>query len=58
MQVIVGVAVNGLIMLGAARLSGFLVGWPRVLAAQRYAAGGLLEAFALRTALSRTPVPA
>jgi threonine/homoserine/homoserine lactone efflux protein len=55
-QIIVGISVNALVMLSAARVSGFLATRPRVMAAQRYAAGGLLGVFALRTALSRTPV--
>ncbi|MFH8416381.1 LysE family translocator [Streptomyces collinus] len=55
-QIIVGLSVNALIMLGAARVSGFLAARPRAMAAQRFTAGGLLGAFALRTALSRTPV--
>ncbi|WP_299538920.1 LysE family translocator [uncultured Streptomyces sp.] len=57
-QIVVGVGVNGLIMLGAARVSGFLAARPRAMAAQRFAAGGLLGVFALRTALSRTAVSA
>ncbi|WP_435884571.1 hypothetical protein [Streptomyces toxytricini] len=57
-QIIVGLAVNALIMLGAARLSGLLASRPRVMTAQRYAAGGLLGIFALRTAFTRTPVAA
>ena len=55
-QIIVGISVNALIMLGAARVSGFLAARPRAMTAQRFTAGGLLGAFALRTALSRTPV--
>ncbi|MEU3405392.1 LysE family translocator [Streptomyces sp. NPDC006670] len=54
-QIVVGIAVNALIMLGAARVSGFLATRPRVMAAQRFAAGGLLGAFAVRTALSQAP---
>ncbi|MGV9354310.1 LysE family translocator [Streptomyces misionensis] len=57
-QIVVGISVNALIMLGAARISGFLADRPHVMAAQRFAAGGLLGFFALRTALSRTPVSA
>ncbi|MGW0778523.1 LysE family translocator [Streptomyces sp. NPDC002835] len=57
-QIIVGITVNALIMLGAARVSGFLAARPRVMTAQRFAAGGLLGVFALRTALSRTPASA
>ncbi|MET9252494.1 LysE family translocator [Streptomyces sp. NPDC003717] len=54
-QIVVGVAVNGLVMLSAARVSGFLAARPRAMATQRYAAGGLLGVFAVRTALSRGP---
>ncbi|MFG2116230.1 LysE family translocator [Streptomyces sp. NPDC048718] len=57
-QIVVGISVNALIMLGAARVSRYLAVRPRVMAAQRFAAGGLLGVFALRTALSRTPVSA
>lgn len=57
-QIIVGISVNALIMLGAARVSGFLAARPRVMTAQRLTSGGLLGVFALRTALSRTPVSA
>lgn len=57
-QIVVAVAVNTLIVLGAARVSGFLAARPRVMTAQRYTAGGLLGVFALRTALSRSPVSA
>ncbi|KOG09845.1 MULTISPECIES: LysE family translocator [Streptomyces] len=57
-QIVVGVSVNAVIMLSAARVSGFLAARPRVMTAQRFAAGGLLGVFALRTALSRTPVSA
>ncbi|MEV7676795.1 LysE family translocator [Streptomyces sp. NPDC088752] len=57
-QIAVGITVNGLIMLGAARVSGFLATRPRVMTAQRFTAGGLLGFFALRTALTRTPVSA
>ena len=55
-QIIVGLSVNALVMLGAARVSGFLAARPRAMTAQRFTAGGLLGVFALRTALSRTPV--
>lgn len=57
-QIIVGISVNALIMLSAARVSGFLAARPRVMSAQRFVSGGLLGFFALRTALSRTPVSA
>ncbi|MER7195502.1 LysE family translocator [Streptomyces flaveolus] len=48
-RMVVGISVNALIMLGAARMSGFLAARPRVMTAQRYVAGGLLGVFALRT---------
>ncbi|MFE9820470.1 LysE family translocator [Streptomyces sp. NBC_00236] len=57
-QIVVGVTVNGLIMLGAARISGFLATRPRAMTAQRLTSGGLLGVFALRTALSRAAVSA
>ncbi|AYG85273.1 Homoserine/homoserine lactone efflux protein [Streptomyces hundungensis] len=57
-QIIVGMTVNAVIMLCAARISGFLAARPRVMAVQRFASGGLLGVYALRTALSRTPVSA
>jgi threonine/homoserine/homoserine lactone efflux protein len=54
-QIAVGLTVNALIMLGAARVSAFLATRPRMTTAQRVASGGLLGVFALRTALSGTP---
>ncbi|MFJ2746174.1 LysE family translocator [Streptomyces sp. NPDC087440] len=57
-QIVVGVSVNALIMLGAAQVAGFLATRPRVMAAQRFTTGGLLGVFALRTALSETPAAA
>ncbi|MGW6206211.1 LysE family translocator [Streptomyces sp. NPDC055089] len=57
-QILVGISVNGLIMLGAARIAGFLATRPRAMKAQRLTAGGLLGVFALRTALSRSAVSA
>ncbi|WP_030790676.1 LysE family translocator [Streptomyces sp. NRRL S-920] len=57
-QIIVALAVNALIVLGAARVSGYLAARPRVMTGQRFAAGGLLGVFAVRTALSRAPGPA
>ncbi|MEV8122852.1 hypothetical protein AB0P07_01815 [Streptomyces sp. NPDC085944] len=47
---------NAAVMPAAARVSGSLAARPRVMTAQRFASGGLLGVFALRTALSRTPV--
>ncbi len=54
-QIAVAVTVNGLIVLTAAALSRFLAARPRVMTAQRWAAGGLLGAFAVRTALEPAP---
>ncbi|MBF6510982.1 LysE family translocator [Nocardia farcinica] len=52
-QIVVGVGVNGLIVLAAAALAGYLARHPRVLRAQRFASGGLLGFFAVKMALSR-----
>ncbi|MER5390843.1 LysE family translocator [Saccharopolyspora sp. NPDC002686] len=52
-QIVVGVAVNGLVVLTAAALAGYLSRHPRVLKAQRYASGTLLGFFAVKMATSR-----
>ncbi|MDA3624823.1 LysE family translocator [Saccharopolyspora sp. WRP15-2] len=52
-QIVVGVAVNGLVVLTAAALAGYLSHHPRVLKAQRYASGTLLGFFAVKMATSR-----
>ena len=54
-QIVVAVTVNGLIVLTAASLSRFLAARPRVMTVQRWAAGGVLGAFAVRTALEPAP---
>lgn len=54
-QIVVGVAVNGMVVLAAARLAGILSARPRLLAAQRFTAGGLLAVFAVRTATTHGP---
>jgi threonine/homoserine/homoserine lactone efflux protein len=54
-QIVVAVTVNGLIVLTAASLSRFLAARPRVMTAQRWAAGSLLGAFAVRTAFEPAP---
>ncbi len=54
-QIVVAVTVNGLIVLTAASLSRFLAARPRVTTAQRWAAGSLLGAFAVRTAFEPAP---
>lgn len=52
-QIAVGVAVNGLVVIVAAALAGYLARHPRVLRAQRLASGTLLGLFAVRMAVSR-----
>ena len=52
-QIVVGVTVNGLIVLTAAALAGYLAHHPRVLRAQRFASGTLLGFFAVKMATSR-----
>ncbi|TWF94328.1 LysE family translocator [Saccharopolyspora dendranthemae] len=52
-QIAVGVAVNGLVVIVAAALAGYLARHPRVLQAQRLASGTLLGLFAARMAVSR-----
>lgn len=54
-QIVVAVTVNGLIVLTAASLSRFLAARPRVMTVQRWAAGGVLGTFAVRTALEPAP---
>ncbi len=57
-QIVIAVAVNGMIVLGAAKIAGFLFARPRVMLAQRWAAGTLLAGFAVKTALGKGPAPA
>ena len=54
-QIAVAVTVNGLIVLTAASVSGFLAARPRAMTVQRWVAGSILGVFAVRTALGRTP---
>jgi threonine/homoserine/homoserine lactone efflux protein len=54
-QIAVAVTVNGLIVLTAAAVSGFLAARPRAMTVQRWIAGSVLGAFAVKTALSPTP---
>lgn len=54
-QIAVAVTVNGLIVLAAASVSGFLAVRPRAMAVQRWVAGTVLGGFAVRTAFSPTP---
>lgn len=57
-QIAVAITVNCLIVLGAARVSGLVTERPVVQTVQRWTAGTLLGAFAVRTAFSRSPAPA
>ena len=52
-QIVVGVAVNALIVLVAASLARYLSQHPRVLQTQRYVSGGLLGFFAARMVASK-----
>ncbi|ANY07241.1 LysE family translocator [Pseudonocardia sp. HH130630-07] len=54
-QIVVAVTVNGLIVLTAASVSGFLAARPRAMTVQRWVAGSVLGGFAVRTALSPAP---
>ena len=54
-QIVIGVVVNGLVVLGAGRIAGFLRRRPRVMRVQRWAAGGVLAAFAVKLAVERQP---
>jgi threonine/homoserine/homoserine lactone efflux protein len=54
-QIVVAVTVNALIVLAAASVARFLAARPRAMTVQRWAAGSLLGAFAVRTALGHTP---
>ncbi|WP_224386581.1 LysE family translocator [Pseudonocardia sp. ICBG1293] len=54
-QIAVAVTVNGLIVLTAASVSGFLAARPRVMTVQRWVAGTVLGGFAVRTALGPSP---
>ncbi|MEV8376471.1 LysE family translocator [Kribbella sp. NPDC056861] len=52
LQIVVAVTVNGLIVLAAARVAGYLRRHPRVLKVQRIAAGATLGGFAVKIATS------
>ena len=54
-QIVVAVTVNGLIVLMAASVSGFLAARPRAMTVQRWIAGSILGGFAVKTALSPAP---
>lgn len=50
-QILIGVAVNGVVVLTAGRVAGFLRRRPRAMKVQRWASGGLLAGFAVKLAL-------
>ncbi|EAQ00322.1 RhtB family transporter [Janibacter sp. HTCC2649] len=54
-QIAIAVGVNGLIVLGAAKVSGYLREHPRTMRAQRFLSGTVLGAFAAKMALSHRP---
>ncbi|MWB98545.1 LysE family transporter [Agromyces sp. MMS17-SY077] len=54
-QIVVGLAVNGLVVLGAGRLARFLRGRPRAMRVQRRASGAVLAGFAVKLAFERQP---
>jgi threonine/homoserine/homoserine lactone efflux protein len=54
-QIVIGVTVNGLVVLGAARLAGMLRGRSRLLRAQRWVSGTVLAGFAVKLAFERQP---
>lgn len=54
-QIGIAVFVNGVIVVTAASVSGFLAARPRVMTVQRWVAGTVLGGFAVRTAFSPAP---
>lgn len=54
-QIAIGVTVNGLVVLGAARLAGLLRGRSRLLRVQRWVSGTVLAGFAVKLAFERQP---
>ncbi|PUB32444.1 threonine/homoserine/homoserine lactone efflux protein [Promicromonospora sp. AC04] len=54
-QIVIGVMVNGLVVLGAARLAGLLRGRSRLLRVQRWVSGTVLAGFAVKLAFERQP---
>ncbi|WP_433505967.1 LysE family translocator [Pseudonocardia halophobica] len=54
-QIVVALTVNALIVLAAASVARFLAARPRAMTVQRWVAGSLLGAFAVRTAVGHTP---
>lgn len=54
-QIVVGVAVNGAVVLTAGKLAGFLRGRARAMRAQRWVSGSLLGGLAVKLAFERQP---
>lgn len=54
-QIVIGVTVNGLFVLSAAKLAGFLRGRPRAMRVQRWVSGTVLAGFAVKLAFERQP---
>lgn len=57
-QIAVALTVNGLIVLGAARIAGWLTRRPQALRVQRWVSGTVLGGFAVHLALSQSPAKA
>lgn len=54
-QIVIGITVNGLIVLGAGRLASFLRARSRMMRAQRLVSGSVLAGFAAKMAFERQP---
>ncbi|MFF2389568.1 LysE family translocator [Agromyces sp. NPDC058104] len=54
-QIVVGVTVNGLVVLSAGRLAGFLRARPLAMRLQRWVSGTVLAGFAVKLAVERQP---
>lgn len=54
-QIVVGVTVNGLVVVSAGRLAGFLRARPLAIRVQRWVSGTVLAVFALKLAVERQP---
>lgn len=54
-QIVIGVTVNGLVVVSAERLSVFLRGRPRAMRMQRWVSGTVLAGFAVKLAFERQP---
>lgn len=54
-QIVIGVTVNGLVVVGAGRIARFLRGRPRAISVQRWVSGTVLAAFAVKLAVEPQP---